>query len=760
MFATDREFEDEVRRIARLLWRSAEFGGAQIVDDRERDGIFETEDFIVCIECTVSRQRDKAVDDAVKLDKLIRKLTPKHPAKFIKGWFITLHEPTADQRGVIAKYQGKIVTCSYDQFRAKLIDARSYITARGKYPFGSVRDPKSGSPIFDVRYVPLDILDEEGTPHDVESIASQLIGKRRIILTGDYGAGKSSTAREVYLNLARRFWEGKVTYFPVLLNLRDHHGQIDPVEAIERHARKIGFSAPSSLVRAWRAGYCTMILDGFDEIASAGWAGITKKLRDLRYRSMELIRVFIRETPPSNGLLITGRAHFFDSERELSQALNLTSNFRRLKLTEFTTEQVASFLQQLGWGKSVPEWLPTRPLLLAYLVSRGLLSQASEGGDSVSPAAGWHDLLDRISERESEIEAGIDPTTVRRLIETLATAARATTDGLGPLSPEIITNCFKAVCGYAPDDRGAVLLQRLPGLGGVSAEDGSRVFIDDDYAEAARSGDVFRYIEDPFISQLDCEPWQLSLRVLGVDIIAYRCQLAGYDYGKIGAALRAAYERQRGHTLATDILLCLMSLRICYEGPKIYLKEVIVDEILVEDEVCSMGTIEFQDTVVGRLELSSGAPAGNIPTFRRCHFAKIDGRTGERDLPSDRFIECTYDEFEHTSRTTRAILALHLPLTTKVMLTILKKLFAQSGSGRRESALYRGLDARAQEVVPGVLSLIKRHEFVVKTRQGTITVWLPAKTPGIRKRALSILATPNISKDPLIEASKQLSGGD
>src|SRR5260370_35477472 len=98
MFSTDAEFENEVRRIARLLWSEAEFGGAEMVDGKERDGIFEAQEFIHCIECTVSRQLDKARDDGAKLDKLTKKLAAKHPTKFIKGWFIPLEEPTAHQR--------------------------------------------------------------------------------------------------------------------------------------------------------------------------------------------------------------------------------------------------------------------------------------------------------------------------------------------------------------------------------------------------------------------------------------------------------------------------------------------------------------------------------------------------------------------------------------------------------------------------------------------------------------------------------------
>ena len=56
-------FEDEVRRIARELWPSAEFSGSTIVDGRERDGVFETEDCIHVVEATTSRRKEKAKED-------------------------------------------------------------------------------------------------------------------------------------------------------------------------------------------------------------------------------------------------------------------------------------------------------------------------------------------------------------------------------------------------------------------------------------------------------------------------------------------------------------------------------------------------------------------------------------------------------------------------------------------------------------------------------------------------------------------------
>ena len=129
---TGLEFEQEVRNIARLLWPSAVYGGAAIEDGQERDGIFETEEVIHIIECTVSRKKEKAEHDYGKLKKLYQKFSSRQ--KNIKGWFITLHEPTVDQRKVFDNNQTiKIVIISFDQFVSKLFDANTYLSLRKKY---------------------------------------------------------------------------------------------------------------------------------------------------------------------------------------------------------------------------------------------------------------------------------------------------------------------------------------------------------------------------------------------------------------------------------------------------------------------------------------------------------------------------------------------------------------------------------------------------------------------------------------------------
>jgi hypothetical protein len=756
MFASDQEFENEIRRLARLLWPAAQYDGAANRDGRERDGVFEAEDFVHIVECTVSRSKKKAQEDFEKLQKLTRRIGARHPEKFVKGWFVTLDEPTADQRGVFAGCKSRVVCVSWDQFRSKLVDARSYLAFRENYAFGSVRDPESGATDTDFKYIPIDILDQAGELHTVESIGTELSAGRRFVILGDYGAGKSATVRELFQRQAAAFRSGRARIFPVVLNLRDHHGQTDPVEALERHARRIGFSPPEALVRAWRAGLAMVLLDGFDEIATAGWAGKTKRLRDLRYRSMELIRGFVREGPQQTGILVAGRAHFFDSAKEMASSLGLTDGCVYLNLSEFSEDQVRAYLAKVGWRQPIPDWVPSRPLLLGYLASRGLLQQTLEVEAGSGPAVGWDTLLERIAAREAEIEAGIDAGTVRRLIEHIATVARASADGLGPLTPNQITDSFTAVCGYAPDDRGAVLLQRLPGLGGRNSEDGSRVFIDQDFAEVARGGAVFSFIEDPFGRQLDPEPWQNTLWPLGAEVAAYRCHKAGFSTGKMVAAVRRARERFRCDTLCADVFLTLVHSGADWNEPEFFIREVLVPYLTLGGASRTLSAVQFQDSIIGVLDVPSGTPVASIPRFFRCFFGLVEGFSGRADLPQEIFVEPTVDTFGNVAETTNAILSLSLPLGTRVLLTVLRKLYAQRGSGRRESALYRGLDERARQLVDGVLHLLRREGFAIRCRQADEVIWLPSKSSDLRRRALSLLAAPTTSPDPLIGQSRDV----
>lgn len=753
-------FQEEVIKVARQLWPAAENGGSTIVDGKERDGVLISEDLVCLIECTVSRSKEKARQDINKLLTLYERYRKDYLHKAIKAWFVTREEPTPDQRSVAEATQSKVVAISFDQFRSKLIDAAAYIRERERYAFGSIKDPDSGSTTETNSYVQLDIIQHpDNTMLTVNDISNALKDGLRFILQGDYGAGKSMTMREIFLNLAKKYRANKIQCFPILLNLRDHQGQINPAEALERHGRNIGLQHPSHLIRAWRGGYAILMLDGFDEIATPGWTGQIKKLRYIRRRSVEAIRAFIKESPPGTGIIVSGRAHFFDSPNEMHSALGVESNFKVLSLNDFNEEQVKTYLSRRNWNGVIPSWLPSRPLLLGYLAARDLLKQTLGLETDASPSAGWHALFDKIFHREADIETGIDGDTARRIIERLATIARKSQDGLGSLTYENIVQAFEEVCGYSPDDRALVLLQRLPGLG-VRSDDGSRAFIDSDFADVARAGDIFHYIENPHGEELHDPPsWQCLLQDLGVETVAHRINLMSTPYKKVFVAAQRASQKQSYDGVTMDILRIAQELNAGANslGGKFIISEAMIPVLTVPEGENTWSDVEFRDCVIGELDIALAEPVNHQPRFLRCLIGNLRNasphvQTNIESLPY--FNDCTVEHFDSGPSTNSEILNLPISIGTRVLLTVLRKLYVQKGTGRKESALFRGMDHRARELVPNVLNLLQRERLAIKSRAGEQTIWLPERSSTARIRQL--LANPVASDDPLIQKSQEI----
>lgn len=190
----DQHFENEVRRVARALWPEARYSGAKKVDGRERDGYFETEECIHLLEATTSRKQDKARQDIGKLVSLATKLQRTSSPKAVRAWFVTRDEPTADQRQVAEKYRNLVTVLGFSQFQARIIDVRAYLEARGNCAFGSVRDPVRGGLKPAVEYVPLAFTQSgESEAKGPEELVAVLSRGGRVVLLGDYGAGKSMT---------------------------------------------------------------------------------------------------------------------------------------------------------------------------------------------------------------------------------------------------------------------------------------------------------------------------------------------------------------------------------------------------------------------------------------------------------------------------------------------------------------------------------------------------------------------------------------
>jgi hypothetical protein len=427
-----------------------------------------------------------------------------------------------------------------------------------------------------------------------------------------------------------------------------------------------------------------------------------------------------------------------------------------LSLNEFTDEQIALYLEKTGLKGVVPRWLPTRPLLVGYLAAKGLLGDllSSECENIVDEAEGWDRLLDGITQREAEIEAGIDGSTVRKLLERLATYARATPGGLGPIAREQLMAAFADVCGYSPDERGMILLQRLPGLGIDKVDEETRVFIDHDYADVCRSGDILDFIESPYtVNEDSLRNIECASGLLAISIIARKSVKRSYSEKKINAALKKANESIFIY-VATDISRAILDIGLEIKTDT-YIDGVYVPELELTNDMGNGAKLCFRDCLLGRVGIDPEVPNSKMPKFQTCYIGEVDGRLSVRDLPSDVFdSECIIDDFSTQAETTSAILDLDLPLGTRVLMTVLKKLYQRKGRGRKENALHRGLDHQARRLVPDVLKLLHAEDLATPYRRGDMTIWLPNRIG--MSRVGKIISSPSGSSDPLLVKSAEL----
>ena len=421
------------------------------------------------------------------------------------------------------------------------------------------------------------------------------------------------------------------------------------------------------------------------------------------------------------GLLVAGRAHFFDNPSERRRALGLPTDTLEVSLNEFTDDQIGKYFETTGLAGFVPQWLPSKPLLVGYLAATRLLADLGPGseGDPPDPAAGWDILLDRVAQRESQIDAGIDGPTVRKILERLATMARASASGLGPLSQESVVQAFQDICGYPPDDRGMVLVQRLPGLGVYREEENSRIFIDENFVDACRAGDLATYIEHPFdFDSMELSRIESGIGDLGISIAQLTAERGPFSAGKLHTAIDLARRHSCGYMIV-DLVRLALSAGIDLQG-SITLEGLVIPVLELGGRGADLSGVRFIDCLFSRVELDSSPDAAGWPSFSGCLVDALEGRVSRQDVPVGTFDEkCVIETFVESAETTASVLTLDLPLGIRVCMTVLKKIYERSGSGRRENALYRGMDHRARRVVPNVLQVLQSEKLIVCARQRT-----------------------------------------
>ena len=282
--------------------------------------------------------------------------------------------------------------------------------------------------------------------------------------------------------------------------------------------------------------------------------------------------------------------------------------------------------------------------------------------------------------------SGLDGATIRELIERLATIARISGDGLGPFTRDDFARAFTEVCDYAPQLGSDVALLRLPGIGNPSADDETRSFIDQDLADAARAGDVARFVIDPFnAANSRVLAVQAGLGDIGASVAAVKLARLNVGIGLFATALekvRASGASENG-CLGPDIFKVAQVAGIALNSQPITIIGAYCDEIELSIGDPDMSSVFLRDCVIQSLAIESEIDARDLPVFQNCMIGFLQGRTSASDLPAKNFDRCVIEEYSAWIPTTSALMHLDVAPGLRVLLSILKKLFLQSGRGRQ-----------------------------------------------------------------------------
>jgi len=741
-FSSGEEFEAHVRRIAYSIWSPKNYAGSIVVDGKERDGIFENDNNIFCLEVTVSKQASKAEKDCQKLDTLVRRLRGLHPDKGVTGWFVTRFEPTGEQGAVIARFNN-VNHQTVDQFFARMVNANEYLTARKLKPFGSIRNPSDDRFDSEVKYVPTKIVDiNAGSSSYAGRIAKEFSSAPvRGVILGEYGAGKSMALRDIFYRLAALHHSGTDSQFPVYINLRDHIEQYEPDECLRRHATSVGLQNPEKLIQAWRSGYVYLLLDGFDELAPRIATRSRSRAHDLRRSALSLVKRFVEETPKTAGMLLAGRNNYFDSDKELFNAAGITDDWKIFEVSDLDDADFKRYIEEHGESIKVPSWVPRKPLLISYILQNKWISEDAVGLDLVSPFQGWDYLIDKICEREvSQVYIALDRAELRSIYGRMATKARRRADVRGPLSFDDCRTAFIEVTGVDPEERSITALLRLPGMtgtGAIQANDtlsrGARWFVDEEFADALAAVDLNHLIRDPngfdFASLSGCKA-PLGDLAIGIATKDYQEQEL---FQLLNHALMVSSESKALECTADILSTMIKSDAPCFR--RIILENLELGDVVLEGSV-SLGQLELRDCYFAKLRIDVDDISG-IPKFNSCAIEHLEYVESIGHSMSDKIFG--FDNVEHKEEFQVDFEFLRnsgLPDEFIDLASIIDKVFIQSIRGRQYDALFRGRPDSRRQSITDILENMTANGWVYLRKQGGVSIVHPQKSKKVEAREL------------------------
>lgn len=652
---------------------------------------------------------------------------------FPRCYFVTSAAPLSSARTTAE--QANIAYRTFDEFESEHLGGNRYKKERSLRRFGSAVQVDDGLATDEAPYIPITYFDN-ATPWTVENIADALTRGEKIVLVGEFGAGKSRCAMETFSLLAEREAVGA----PIAVNLRDAWGKNTSNSILREHLEDLGLATyADSLIRSMSRGKNPIILDGFDELGSQAWGTNPERMREIRAAATRGVRD-IAEKFPSSGMLISGRDHYFSSRDEMLRCLGLpAANTTVLTCpSDFTEEQATEYLQRAAhFSLKLPPWMPRKPLICQLIASfsredvQSLLSEAGGEVDFFTQSLGL------VCERETRIAPIIDPQALEQLLIRLALVTKSAGGDAVELTPADISREFKNVTGTYPGEESAVLLQKIPYLGRFQPDNPNRIFVDE-YVREGLAGLGVRQMTVHELQWNENVDWQRPLGSFGL-------RVCGHDLSVSAAVAFARRQLSIDHyQVAADIVAALLTS----------------DEEELDFASLSLTSAHFSelaliDKSISRLAIS-GSMVDNliVDNFESSDFyvgdTLIERASGipDKDSHPSWINDDVQVSVYASGMNSAAISSLGLTDPQKTLLSIIQKLFGQRGSGRKESALLRGTSRYwDQAAAEKMLRTMEREGVVSRANGKSETIYVPNRE--FTRRMMSIRSELRASKDPL-----------
>lgn len=734
-----KNFENNVRELASFIWNT--HAVPEHIAGVNFDLVLKPQkDSWVIIEVTENETLDKIRTDCAKLGTIKMNLFERNI--YAKRFIVTRNTPTLSMRET-GESNG-VEVLSYTDFSKLFFDYGAYTFQRKDKPFGSSINPVSGDP-DSVDYTP--VAYENTQTHktaELKDIAKMLLDRRKLILLGNYGTGKSRCLRELFFHINQSVKPGNELLFTLAINLKEYWGTQTAEEIIRRHFNDLGLSHLSdSIIKILGKENIVLLLDGFDEIGSQSWSDNTSRLRQIRTSSLQGIKDLISKT--KGPVIISGREHYFNSDEEMFSSLGLNkSNTLIYKCKdEFSEEEMKNYLKNVSGHAFLPEWLPKRPLVCQIINSFDQETFDRVFLETSNASHFWKILKENLCAREARIRNIFDPGTISSILMTLADMTRGKIGNVGPISLNELNSAFEKVTGTPPVDEG-VMLQRLLALGRISAENTDRQFIDYYILDGFRAESLIISLNENNTAAFN-EKWHNALGKLGIEILANEMaerQSANHYLQYLKQSLDQQNTFIRGDILASLVYYADSPLDL--NGIKItdtyitYLKFTHKNIRNFSLEGSIIEELDISDSELDRIILK-----GNI-------IKKVYGITSEQGLPEylkDNQIE-SYEAVDNLTR----IKSAKLSDPHKIFLSIIKKTFFQSGVGRKEETLYRGLgdDLSNKKLIEKILGKLVSEKILDKVPGKEGDLYVPKRHHS--RRMKNIMNDLTLSKDPLWES--------